>query len=287
MNGVLVVDKPRGITSSDVVVKVKKLLNEKKVGHMGTLDPLAEGILLLGIGRATKLFDLYLRKTKEYVATFEFGQETDTLDLEGKVVKTSKIIPTREQLEFAIKKDFLGKIMQLPPKFSSKKISGKKACDIVRSGGDVQLEPCEVEIFEFDVIDEVKKGVFEFRISCSAGTYIRSLARDLANSVGTVATMTKLIRTKCGQFLLENSIKFDKLTCDEISSSIIPLGNVLADVESVRVNCEELTKLRNGIKFAKFVGKNGLKDLAVWCDGKVVGLGETRFDGWLKMKTYF
>lgn len=287
MIGVLVVDKPRGLTSSDVVVKVKKLLNDKKVGHMGTLDPLAEGVLPLGIGRATKLFDLYLKKTKEYVATFAFGSETDTLDLEGEVVATSDVIPTKQQLQEAIKQNFLGKIMQLPPKYSSKKISGKRACDIIRNGGEVELKPCNVEIYSFDILDEVERGVFRFKILCSAGTYIRSLARDLACAVGSVATMTKLVRTKCGPFLLENSVKFDKLSCDEISSHIIPLETVLAENERVDVSTEELTKLRNGIKYAKFVGKCGLNDVAVWSEGKVVGLGEIRPDGWLSVKTYF
>lgn len=287
MIGVLVVDKPRGLTSSDVVVKVKKLLNDKKVGHMGTLDPLAEGVLPLGIGRATKLFDLYLKKTKEYVATFAFGSETDTLDLESEVVATSDVIPTKQQLQEAIKQNFLGKIMQLPPKYSSKKISGKRACDIIRHGGEVELEPCDVEIYSFDILDEVERGVFRFKILCSAGTYIRSLARDLACAVGSVATMTKLVRTKSGPFLLENSVKFDKLSCDEISSHIIPLETVLAENERVDVSTEELTKLRNGIKYAKFVGKCGLNDVAVWSEGKVVGLGEIRPDGWLSVKIYF
>ena len=110
MIGILVVDKPRGISSSDVVVKVKKLLNEKKVGHMGTLDPLAEGVLPLGIGKATKLFDHYLKKTKEYIATFTFGKQTDTLDMEGEIVETSEVIPTKEQLEKAIKQSFIAVI---------------------------------------------------------------------------------------------------------------------------------------------------------------------------------
>lgn len=287
MIGVLVVDKPRGLTSSDVVVKVKKLLNDKKVGHMGTLDPLAEGVLPLGIGRATKLFDLYLKKTKEYVATFAFGSETDTLDLESEVVATSDVIPTKQQLQEAIKQNFLGKIMQLPPKYSSKKISGKRACDIIRHGGEVELEPCDVEIYSFDILDEVERGVFRFKILCSAGTYIRSLARDLACAVGSVATMTKLVRTKSGPFLLENSVKFDKLSCDEISLHILSLETVLAENERVDVSGEELTKLRNGIKYAKFVGKCASKDVAVWSEGKVVGLGEIRPDGWLSVKTYF
>lgn len=287
MIGVLVVDKPRGVTSSNVVVKVKKLLGEKKVGHMGTLDPLAEGVLPLGIGRATKLFDLYLKKTKEYIATFAFGSETDTLDLEGEVVATSDIIPTKEQLEKAIKQNFLGKIKQLPPKYSSKKISGKRACDIIRQGGEVELEPCEVEIYSFDILDEVERGVFRFKILCSAGTYIRALARDIARAVGSVATMTKLVRTKCGPFLLENSVKFDKLSYDEISLHLLSLETVLARNERVDVSAEELAKLRNGIKYAKFVGKSGLNDVAVWNGNKVVGLGETRQDGWLNMKTYF
>ena len=163
MIGVLNIYKPRGVSSSFVVVKLKKLLNTKKVGHMGTLDPLAEGVLPICVGRATKLFDYFLKKQKTYVATFQFGYQTSTLDLEGEIEQKSLKIPTYEQLQLAAKK-MIGKFFQMPPKYSSKKIGGQKACDLVRSGKDIELKPCEIEIFDFKILNQTYGMDFEVKI---------------------------------------------------------------------------------------------------------------------------
>ena len=233
MIGVLNINKPRGVSSSFVVVKLKKLLNTKKVGHMGTLDPLAQGVLPICVGRATKLFDYFLKKQKTYIATFEFGYQTSTLDLEGEVEEKTQVLPTKEQLISATQK-MVGKSLQLPPKYSSKKVAGKKACDLIRSGKQVELKPCEIEIFDFKLLSEVAPNTYEFEITCSAGTYIRSIARDLALQVCSLATMTKLVRTKSGSFSLDNALDFEKLEEINLKEKLIPLEEVLKDYQTGR-----------------------------------------------------
>lgn len=301
MIGVLNIYKPRGVSSSYVVVKLKKLLNTKKVGHMGTLDPLAEGVLPICVGRATKLFDYFLKKQKTYVATFQFGYQTSTLDLEGEIEEKSLNVPTYEQLQVVVKK-MVGKSFQMPPKYSSKKIGGQKACDLIRSGKSVELKPCEIEIFDFKLLRKISTDTFEFEITCSAGTYIRSIARDLAQSVGSLATMTKLVRTKSGPFLIDNSINFDKLEQINLEKELISLDEVLIDFEPIFITEVQLKTLLDGKKLSKDeVAKTNKKnqhlkfDMAqttvnkfykVICNDSIVGIA-TESDGIIKVKTYF
>lgn len=257
MIGVLNINKPKGVTSSQVVVKVKKLLNTSKVGHMGTLDPLASGVLPICVGKATRLFDYFLKKKKTYIAHFTFGTETDTLDLEGKIIKTSKNIPTRIQVEEALK-CFEGEINQIPPMYSSKKINGKKAYNLARSGVELNLKPCKVIIYEYVLTQQVNEKTFEFKITCSAGTYIRALARDLGYKLNTCATMTSLLRTASGNFELQNSIDYENLTQEKLINSILPLEVVLADFEKLAISKQNFQKLLNGISLDVNEIKNDL-----------------------------
>ena len=301
MIGVLNIYKPRGVSSSFVVVKLKKLLNTKKVGHMGTLDPLAEGVLPICVERATKLFDYFLKKQKTYVATFQFGYQTSTLDLEGEIEQKSLNIPTYEQLQLAAKK-MIGKSFQMPPKYSSKKIGGQKACDLVRSGKDIELKPCEIEIFDFKIINQIAQDTFEFEITCSAGTYIRSIARDLAQSVGSLATMTKLVRTKSGPFLINNSISFEKLEQTNLEKELISLEEVLIDFDPLFITETQLKTLLDGKKLlVEEIVKTNKKNAQikhssnkfneqvfykVVCNNSVVAIAFIN-DGSIKVKTYF
>lgn len=294
MIGVININKPRGVTSSQVVVKIKKLLNLKRVGHMGTLDPLAQGVLPICIGKATRLFDYFLKKQKTYIATFEFGKQTTTLDLEGEVEKTSEHIPNYAEIENSLK-EFKGKIMQLPPVYSSKKVGGKKACDEIRRGNSIELKPCEVEIFEYKLLKQIDSKTFEFQITCSAGTYIRSLARDLGEAVGSCATMTKLIRTKSGVFDLNSAVDFDTLTQDIIQKEILSLESVLRDFESIEISSQNFQRLLNGLKLDVNAitnipnniksGQHGIQYYKVICQNKIVGIGVVE-NNTLKIKTY-
>lgn len=298
MIGVLNINKPRGVSSSFVVVKLKKLLNTKKVGHMGTLDPLAQGVLSICVGRATKLFDYFLKKQKTYIATFEFGYQTSTLDLEGEIEEKTKILPTKEDLIFATQK-MLGKSFQLPPKYSSKKIAGQKACDLVRSGKEVELKPCEIEIYDFKLLNEVSANTYEFKITCSAGTYIRSIARDLASVVGSLATMTKLVRTKSGNFTLDTAIDFDSLENINLKEKLIPLEEVLKDYKKIEITNEQLKTLLDGKKLYinEILSQNKHLEIdinkdsddcfyKIICNNSIVGMGLI-LENILKIKTYF
>ncbi len=286
MTGVIVVDKPKGISSGEVVKVIKRLSGEKRTGHFGTLDPLATGVLPVCIGKATRLFEHFLKKRKTYLAEFTFGFQTTTLDMEGEIEKKSSQLPSEKQLKTAIKEHFLGKIMQLPPVFSAKKIAGKKAYDLARQGLEVNLSPKEIEIFSFEVLKKIDDKTFEFEIECSAGTYIRSLARDLAKAVGSVGTMSNLRRTKTGNFSLKRAVSFETLTKENIAENLISLKDILTDFEKVEVDTENFQKLRNGTKIELNRGKRPSYEVCVWCENEIVGLGKVEDDS-LKITTYF
>ena len=203
-DGLIVIDKPSGLSSFLVVNITKRSLGVKKAGHMGTLDPLASGVLVVGIGKGTKLFDHFLGHEKSYYAEYEFGYETDTLDLEGKVLKKNDCVVTEDDLK-KILPNFLGQISQMPPVYSAKKIDGKKACDLARSGQVVELKPKEVEVFELELVKKVAKNKFGFNIRCSSGFYVRALGRDLAEKLGTFATTTCIRRTECCGYSLDKA----------------------------------------------------------------------------------
>lgn len=246
MQGIVCVNKPLGWTSFDVVKKIKYIYNTTKVGHLGTLDPQAEGVLPIAIGRATKLFDYYLKKSKSYIAEFEFGRETDTLDREGEVVASSQVIPSIKEINQVLP-TFLGEIMQTPPKYSAVKINGRRAYDLARKDIDFEIQPKPVVIEKLVCIKQVSPSTFEFVIDCSAGTYIRSLARDIARALNTVATMTKLVRVRSGDFELENSKTIEEIEQNPLDA-LTPLKKVLKSLPRIRLDIKTLPKLVNGAK---------------------------------------
>lgn len=284
MIGVINVCKPKNVTSSNVVVKVKKLLGIKRVGHMGTLDPLASGVIPICVGKATRLFDYFLKKQKTYIATFSFGFQTTTLDLEGEVEEKSANIPTKEQVESALK-TFVGKISQLPPQFSSKKVGGQKSCDMARKGIQVKLKECPVEIFEYELLRQIDNATFEFKITCSAGTYIRSLARDLGKKLNSCATMVNLIRIAAGNFKIENSLKYEDFSAESLKSNLLPLEKVLKDFKKVEVCQNEYKDLLSGKEIFGTLEKDFNGDCAVLFGKKVVAISSAK-GGNLKLKTF-
>ncbi|MEG1752025.1 MAG: tRNA pseudouridine(55) synthase TruB [Clostridia bacterium] len=210
IDGIFVLNKPAGISSNSAVNKVKYMLNAKKAGHYGTLDPLGMGVLPVALGKATKLFDLFLKKTKEYKTVYKFGEETTTLDTEGEVTNKNDVIVTKKMIEDILPK-FVGKIEQIPPAFSAKKIGGHKAYELARKGIKVQLPPKLIEIFSIKLISQIAENVFELIINCSSGTYIRSLARDIAYAIGTYGTMQSIVRTRCGVLCLKDAYTFEDI----------------------------------------------------------------------------
>ncbi len=269
MKGIINLYKPKGISSVAAVSKVKKILNRKDVGHMGTLDPDAEGVLLIGVGKATRLFDFFLKKDKVYRAEFTFGYETDTLDGSGATVGTTDKIPTDAEIANALKKQ-LGEIEQLPPKYSSKNINGRRAYDLAREGKDFSLKPSTVHIYSIERKGKINAKSFVFDIHCSAGTYIRSICRDLAYDCGSLATMTALTRTRCGKFEIEKGVTLDKLVSLG-EKAVLPVENVLADCEALTLCDDMYVKLINGIKIP--CDKEGI--FTVYCKRELFGLGQS------------
>jgi len=209
--GFILINKPPGITSHDVVDKLREITGIKKIGHAGTLDPFAQGLLILGIGREfTKKLSIFQKKDKEYIATLRLGAESDTFDRDGKIVeRTVEKIPEREEVEKVLK-SFLGEIEQIPPLFSAKKIKGKKLYELARKGIKVKPKPQKVKIYEISIL-EYKFPYLKIKVKCSSGTYIRSLANDIGKKLKCGAYVDELTRTKIGEFSIEKAIDLSKL----------------------------------------------------------------------------
>lgn len=209
----LLIDKPKGITSHDVVDIVRRATKVRRVGHAGTLDPMATGLLIVGIGREStkKLGDLTKNTRKTYIATIKLGEETDTLDAEGKVVKTMAIPPLNEAIVRAVLDKFTGDIKQVPPAFSAIKVLGKKSYDLARKGEMLELPAREVSIHGITLL-KLEEGLIEIECEVSAGTYIRSLARDISNALGTCGHLVALRRTKIGEYDIASAKSIEELT---------------------------------------------------------------------------
>lgn len=281
IKGLLNINKPKGYTSQDVVSVARKALSTRDIGHMGTLDPQGEGVLILGVGKATRLFDFMLKKDKTYRAEFQFGYETDTLDADGKVIDETNSIPSQKEIEEKIT-SFIGKQNQLPPKYSAKNVNGKRAYDLARSGIDFELKTSEIEIYDLRIIEKTGKNKYLFEINCSGGTYVRSVCRDLAYSLNSLATMTSIFRTKCGKFTFETSITLEELK-EKKTDAIIPLDEVFSNVNRYDVGETLYTKLSNGIKI--HVDNVVREPFVVYCKNELFGLGKIE-EGFLKIKTY-
>lgn len=266
--GFLNVDKPSGMTSSAVVNRIKRLTGQP-CGHMGTLDPLASGVLPVGIGNATRLFEYFLNKQKEYIAEFTFGVDSDTLDSTGELVRGGRI-PTAEEIE-QILPDFEGEIMQVPPKYSAKNVGGRRGYDLARAGIEFELEPKKVRIDEVALLGG-GGDAFRFRIRCGGGTYIRSLARDIAEKLGTKAMMSGLRRTKSGYFKIEEAVSFDALAEENIDGLIIPTENVLP-YETIVLNGPRAEKIFCGVPASTDYADGEYK---IYRDGIFYGIAEVR-----------
>jgi tRNA pseudouridine55 synthase len=265
MHGWLIIDKPVGPGSTQVVSAVKRALREGgypkvKVGHGGTLDPLASGVLPVALGEATKLSGRMLDADKAYDFTVRFGEETSTLDGEGQVVVASDVRPTRAQLE-AVLPRFTGRIEQVPPIYSALKVDGRRAYDLARAGEEVELESRCVTVHSLSTIRECE-GEATFSARVSKGTYIRSLARDIARALGSVGHVTMLRRTKAGPFTLEAAISLDKLAqlakAHQLEQALLPLTAGLDDIPALPVTPDQARALREGRKLIGIAADQGL-----------------------------
>ena len=254
MDGIINIYKPVGMTSHDVVNKVRRIVGTKKVGHTGTLDPDAEGVLPICINRGTKVADMLTVSDKRYTATFRLGITTDTLDISGTVLEERSVKVCEQQIIEAIK-SFEGKIEQVPPMYSAIKVGGRKLCDLARKGIEVERKSRSVEIYEINILD-VKDEHFTIDVKCSKGTYIRTLGNDIGEKLGCGAVMTKLVRTQSSIFGIESSVKLEDLTFENYSKYVIP-ADELFDCEKITVTGEVLSKVLNGnaIKYDGVQGK--------------------------------
>jgi tRNA pseudouridine55 synthase len=209
VNGFLVIDKPAGITSHDVVDRVRRILGIRKIGHLGTLDPLGVGVLVLAVGKATKAVRYFVDDDKEYTTTVQLGTITDTQDLDGTVVEERDVNVTREQFDEALGR-FRGEIQQIPPMVSAKKIGGKRLYKLHRQGIEVEREPKAVTVYEIDVREFAPPNV-TFHVRCSKGTYVRTLCADIGEALGCGGAMAWLRRTKSGFFSIDEAVSLDEL----------------------------------------------------------------------------
>ena len=257
MNGIIVINKPKDYTSRDIVNIVSKKLNTKKVGHTGTLDPLATGVLVLPIGRALKVSELLTSNTKEYIAEVILGYETDMLDITGTEIKRNIPSVTKEEL-LKVLKSYIGKYNQEVPLYSAVKVGGRKLYEYARSGTPVNPPSKEVEVYSLELISDLKhiKGAVEFTIRCevSKGTYIRSLIRDIAYSLNTYGTMKSLIRTRQGVFTLENAYTLKDI--EENNYKLLSIKECLPNIKTTVIEEPLLTKVKNGMVLDKFFEEN-------------------------------
>lgn len=288
IDGLLIFDKEKGITSHDLVYKVRKKLGIKKVGHTGTLDPMATGVLVISIGKGTKTSDYILSSDKVYEAKIKLGVLTDSYDITGKILEEEDVNFTEEEIKDALIK-LTGKISQRPPIYSALKVKGKKLYEYAREGKDVEIKKRDVEIYKIELLDFNGKDEFKILTKVSKGTYIRSLANDLGRSLGTFGTLTELRRTRSGSFKIEDAIKvsdFEKLSLDEIKEKILPMDLALINFKRIDIPKSFCEKFIMG-QFYMLKEKLNDENYRVYSEDNFLGIGEIREkDGefFLKMK---
>ena len=251
MNGLLLVDKPEGFTSHDAVAKLRGILRERRIGHSGTLDPMATGLLVVFVGRATRAVEFAESHEKEYIAGLRTGIATDTLDITGEVLKSSDREVSADEL-LALLPEFTGNIMQLPPMYSAIKINGRKLCDLARKGVEVERQSRPVTIKSLELLGE-ENGDFILRVRCSKGTYIRSLVGDIGERLGTGAALSSLRRTAAGDFSVEDAHTLDKIAAlankGELNSILLPVDSLFSDYPSYVLSERQLKPCLNGNSF--------------------------------------
>jgi tRNA pseudouridine55 synthase len=251
-DGALVVDKPQGKTSHDVVDAVRHLAGFRQIGHLGTLDPLATGVLVLLLGRATRLVQFYSGRRKRYTAGFRFGFATDSYDSDGEAQgpDNAQVLDAAILERFAAEK--IGRFPQMPPIFSAKKVNGRPAYELARKKLEVELKPVEVELFEFKLL-EISGPIARFVVECSSGTYIRSLAHEMGQKLGSGAHLAEICRTAVGEFSLQQTWNLDDLAeaahAGKLKECLIPLENLLPNFPSTNVLPVVEKRVRHGARF--------------------------------------
>ncbi len=282
IDGILAIDKPEKITSFKAIYMVKKYLGIKKVGHMGTLDPMATGVLPIMLGKATKALDLIKNNNKKYITKLKFGISTDTLDITGKILKTSNKNASKDDLEEIIKK-FKGNILQTPPMYSAIKKDGVRLYELARKGQTIEREKREICIDEIKILNfDTKNQEAALMVSCSKGTYIRSLCADIGDALGCGATMHFLRRIESNGFKLEQCLQLEdiprKIETGEINKIIIDIPNLFIDLDRIDVSLKQSIRFKNGggLMLSRLKNFKSWQDGAkfrVYEDNEFIGLG--------------
>ena len=262
-HGIINIYKEAGYTSHDVVAKLRGILRQKKIGHTGTLDPDAVGVLPVCLGVGTKLCDMLTDETKEYVAELRLGITTDTQDMSGNILEEKEITTSVEEIETAIY-SFLGDYEQIPPMYSALKVNGKKLYELARQGKEVERKARLVRIDELEIL-RIEMPVIQIRVACSKGTYIRTLCDDIGKKLGCGGTMQSLQRTRVGNFKAENAITLSEVEAqkqnDSLDAYIIPVDQMFSRLKSVNVKDDYLKMLENGnCLYPKMIGSTGIFD---------------------------
>ena len=288
MNGILLIDKPVNWTSSDVVAKLRGILHERRIGHSGTLDPMATGLLVVFIGRATRAVEFAESHSKRYVAGLRLGVSTDTQDISGRVLEQREANVSEEALERVLE-GFRGEISQIPPMYSAIKVKGQKLYDIARRGGSVEREPRRLTIHELRITGR-DGGDYILDVSCSKGTYIRTLCHDIGQTLGCGGCMSSLRRVEAGDFSLENAYTLQRVqaAADEgrAEELLLPVDSLFTDCPAVKVSAKKERLIKNGgtVKLrAEAAGR-----VRVYSEsGEFLALGETDGEELRSIKSFF
>jgi len=274
MNGIIVINKHKGCTSHDIVYKVKKICNEK-VGHTGTLDPMATGVLPLLIGKGTLCSKYLINHDKIYRATIQLGIETDTLDAEGTIVNTIEVSSEvfNEEYIINILNTFLGKQEQVPPMYSAIKINGKKLYQYAREGKSIEVQPRNIEIYNIKLLEVNKENKqIKFEVHCSKGTYIRSLCSDISKKLGTIGHMIELQRVQVGEFNISNSVTLEQIQNNptEFEKHLITIEDIFKDKVNINLDNKKLQLFLNGVQL-NFNKEEGV--YKIYNANKFIGIG--------------
>lgn len=243
-NGILIIDKPQDWTSHDVVAKLRGILHEKRIGHAGTLDPMATGVLPIFVGRATRAVEFAAEREKEYIAGLRLGVITDTQDVTGSTLETRPVSATREDVE-AVLDQFRGDIQQIPPMYSAIKKGGRKLYELARRGQEVEREPRPITIYELELLEQTGPNEYTLRVLCSKGTYVRTLCHDIGQALGCGGTLSSLRRTRSAGFTLNDAVTLQQAA--EGSAPLLPVDAYFSDYPDLIIEDEVLVKkIRNG-----------------------------------------
>lgn len=282
MDGVVVIDKPRGISSHDAVQRLRKLLNVKRVGHLGTLDPLATGVLPLVVGKATRLSQFFLNHDRAYETEIRVGFATNSYDADGEPLGEPQAVTLDRDAVMQALEPFRGRFEQTPPPVSAKKIGGTPAYKLARKNVEVELEPVEIEIYELELLS-VEGDRIRLSMRCSSGTYVRSLAHDLGLALGPGAHVTELRRTAVGEFDLSMAHTFDELAerkaADTLEEAFVDATELLPDMPAQRVDETAAVRIQHGRDFRTLAfpsGPGAHRVKAIGPDGRLLAIGELR-----------